>query len=289
MAGQANESGPASPERDHDGAPHLAASLPRSVPAPGGAGLAGRGDHGRGSGTGLGSGSQEKVLRPPRRARSAWRDRPVVSGPERARATSACGSPPRRSSATRGLSRPRRRARRRTTSSTATGRSPPTARSRPCPSTTGTTATWASARPTCCRAGRLLPLHGRPGGHRHHDLSRPTPCSTTACTPADHPWPNFLISVPVKGKPYGQCDPAGHDPARHRRRGRPAAAASLPGHRQHALVRGRQALGRPARRASATARPASRPGAATPTPRPRPGKTTSRPAAWCSCSSSSTS
>lgn len=29
------------------------------------------------------------------------------------------------------------------------------------------------------------------------------------CTPSDHPWPNFLISVPVKGKPYGKCDPAG--------------------------------------------------------------------------------
>lgn len=29
------------------------------------------------------------------------------------------------------------------------------------------------------------------------------------CTPADHPWPNFLVSVPVKGKPYGKCDPKG--------------------------------------------------------------------------------
>lgn len=29
------------------------------------------------------------------------------------------------------------------------------------------------------------------------------------CTPADHPWPNFLISVPIKGKPYGKCDPRG--------------------------------------------------------------------------------
>jgi len=28
-------------------------------------------------------------------------------------------------------------------------------------------------------------------------------------TPADHPWPNFLISVPVAGKPYGKADPAG--------------------------------------------------------------------------------
>ncbi len=28
-------------------------------------------------------------------------------------------------------------------------------------------------------------------------------------TPADHPWPKFLISVPVKGKPYGKCDPKG--------------------------------------------------------------------------------
>jgi len=28
-------------------------------------------------------------------------------------------------------------------------------------------------------------------------------------TPADHPWPEFLISVPVKGKPYGKCDPQG--------------------------------------------------------------------------------
>jgi len=29
------------------------------------------------------------------------------------------------------------------------------------------------------------------------------------CTPADHPWPNFLVSVPVKGKPYGKCNPKG--------------------------------------------------------------------------------
>jgi hypothetical protein len=28
-------------------------------------------------------------------------------------------------------------------------------------------------------------------------------------TPADYPWPKFCISVPVKGKPYGQCDPTG--------------------------------------------------------------------------------
>jgi hypothetical protein len=28
-------------------------------------------------------------------------------------------------------------------------------------------------------------------------------------TPPDHPWPNFLISVPTHGKVYGQCDPRG--------------------------------------------------------------------------------
>ena len=28
-------------------------------------------------------------------------------------------------------------------------------------------------------------------------------------TPADHPWPRFLISVPTKGRPYGDCDPSG--------------------------------------------------------------------------------
>ena len=28
-------------------------------------------------------------------------------------------------------------------------------------------------------------------------------------TPADHPWPGIFISVPVKGKAYGKCDPAG--------------------------------------------------------------------------------
>jgi hypothetical protein len=28
-------------------------------------------------------------------------------------------------------------------------------------------------------------------------------------TPANHLWPEFLISVPVKGKPYGKCDPQG--------------------------------------------------------------------------------
>ncbi len=28
-------------------------------------------------------------------------------------------------------------------------------------------------------------------------------------TPDDHPWPRFLISVPIKGKPYGECDPRG--------------------------------------------------------------------------------
>lgn len=30
-----------------------------------------------------------------------------------------------------------------------------------------------------------------------------------AQTPPDHPWPNFPISVPTKGKPYGACDPNG--------------------------------------------------------------------------------
>ena len=30
-----------------------------------------------------------------------------------------------------------------------------------------------------------------------------------ACTPKTHPWPEFPISVPVKGKPYGQADPRG--------------------------------------------------------------------------------
>ena len=28
-------------------------------------------------------------------------------------------------------------------------------------------------------------------------------------TPADHPWPNFLVSVPTKGKPYGKANPQG--------------------------------------------------------------------------------
>ncbi|MBI2300181.1 MAG: carbohydrate binding domain-containing protein [Armatimonadetes bacterium] len=28
-------------------------------------------------------------------------------------------------------------------------------------------------------------------------------------TPPDHPWPGFLISVPNRGKPYGQADPSG--------------------------------------------------------------------------------
>ena len=28
-------------------------------------------------------------------------------------------------------------------------------------------------------------------------------------TPPDHPWPGLFISVPVKGKPYGACDPRG--------------------------------------------------------------------------------
>jgi hypothetical protein len=32
---------------------------------------------------------------------------------------------------------------------------------------------------------------------------------TYCLTPANHPWPNFLISVPTKGKPYGKCDPHG--------------------------------------------------------------------------------
>lgn len=28
-------------------------------------------------------------------------------------------------------------------------------------------------------------------------------------TPADHPWPEFPVSVPIKGKPYGKSDPGG--------------------------------------------------------------------------------
>jgi len=30
-----------------------------------------------------------------------------------------------------------------------------------------------------------------------------------AVTPPDHPWPGLFISVPVKGKAYGPCDPDG--------------------------------------------------------------------------------
>lgn len=30
-----------------------------------------------------------------------------------------------------------------------------------------------------------------------------------ALTPTDHPWPEFLISVPTRGKPYGKADPRG--------------------------------------------------------------------------------
>ena len=29
-------------------------------------------------------------------------------------------------------------------------------------------------------------------------------------TPEDHPWPRFVVSVPLKGKPYGSCEPRGH-------------------------------------------------------------------------------
>ncbi len=29
-------------------------------------------------------------------------------------------------------------------------------------------------------------------------------------TPEDHPWPRFLVSVPLKGKPYERCEPCGH-------------------------------------------------------------------------------
>ena len=28
-------------------------------------------------------------------------------------------------------------------------------------------------------------------------------------TPADHPWPNFIISAPVKGKAFGRANPHG--------------------------------------------------------------------------------
>ena len=62
-------------------------------------------------------------------------------------------------------------------------------------------------------------------------------------TPPDHPWPNFLISVPVKGKPYWKCSTNGMiqlDISANMGQG-PAARVS--GHRQPALVGGREALG----------------------------------------------
>ena len=52
-------------------------------------------------------------------------------------------------------------------------------------------------------------------------------------TPADHPWPRFLISVPTKGQPYGNADPKG------------MIALDLVGLAGLAVLRGHQVTGNP--------------------------------------------
>ena len=67
-------------------------------------------------------------------------------------------------------------------------------------------------------------------------------------TPADHPWPRFLISVPNQGKVVRPVRSAGHDSAGHRGRSRRGHAESLSSDRRAALVGGLPALGRSAGR-----------------------------------------
>jgi hypothetical protein len=63
-------------------------------------------------------------------------------------------------------------------------------------------------------------------------------------TPPDHPWPSFLISAPVKGKAYWNCNTNGMIQLDQHGTG-PAPRVS--GHRQTTVVRRRQTLGRPFR------------------------------------------
>ncbi len=84
-------------------------------------------------------------------------------------------------------------------------------------------------------------------------------CSAHCLTPADHPWPNFLVSVPTKGKPYGKADPAGMIQLDIVGRGRHRAAAGVANDRQTAMARRRQALGRLAGGKSRTATPGQPP------------------------------
>ena len=108
-------------------------------------------------------------------------------------------------------------------------------------------------------------------------------------TPADHPWPRFLISVPTKGKPYGTVRSAGHDSVGHRGRGRHGTAGGLPGDRQASVGWRRASTGAICWRPSGTANRAHRPWAAMPIRKRLRGRTTRRPAAWSSCSTFSTS
>ena len=98
-------------------------------------------------------------------------------------------------------------------------------------------------------------------------------------TPPDHPWPGLFISVPVKGKAYGKCDPGGMiqlDLVASTGQGL-LRAYQLTGN--SALARGRHSLGRSAGRALQS-RPSRRPLAALRQPRNRSrGRTTSRPVA----------
>ncbi len=85
-------------------------------------------------------------------------------------------------------------------------------------------------------------------------------------TPADHPWPGFIISCPTKGKAYGRADPHGFIQLDLSAQVGSAmlVAYKLTGNPRYLDAVKRGPICWPG---TATIAPASRPGTATPIPR----------------------
>ena len=106
-------------------------------------------------------------------------------------------------------------------------------------------------------------------------------------TPADHAWPNFIISAPTKGKTYGRADPHG------------LIQLDLCGQLGSAVLAGYKLTGNPRYLAAVRhwadllaehcdLRPGVAPGTATPTPRIADGTRRRRPGCRSRCNSSTT-
>ena len=126
--------------------------------------------------------------------------------------------------------------------------------------------------------GGLLPLQRRPGRHRAPDLHGRLPAGLLPDT-AGPPVAQLPHQCAGQGQGVLEMQHQRNDPARYQREHGAGPAARVSAHRQPALVRRREALGRLCWRRGATSIPMPIPGRAMPIPKPLPGRTTSRPAA----------